>query len=330
MSRKVLLIRFSSLGDVVLTSCLIEPFIKNGYKPILLTYRPYGELFSQDNRIGVIEVDKNTFRSIKKFFQLLEFLKETQPFAVIDLHANFKSFLVRKLLPAEVKTVYDKKALFRRFCVFLNRLGLAERFKYNPLNVLHLYTQTLGVLGLKVENPRPFIKVSPQSVEETLKKFSLKRGDYAVLGIGARYRKKEYPHFEELIKLLSQRLKVVLIGDKRDYEKSKDWKGVLNLCGKLSLIESLWVLKGAKVFVGNDSGATHMARAVGTPAVVIYGGTHPCLGFAPSPNEGIVISKNLSCSPCDLHGKGICNKNYDCLEIPPAEIAQKVFNMILK
>ena len=328
MPKKVLLIRFSSLGDVVLTSCLIEPLVKSGFKPLLLTYRPYGELFSQDNRIGVIEVDKNTFKSPKRFFQLLEFLKETKPFAVVDLHANPKSFLVRKLIPAEVKVVYDKKALFRRFCVLLNRLGFAQKFKSNPLSVPKLYTQTLKVLGLKVENPRPSIKVSPQSVEKTLKKFNLKRGEYAVLGIGARYRKKEYPHFEELIKLLSQRMKVVLIGDKRDYEKSKNWKGVLNLCGKLSLGESLCVLKGAKVFVGNDSGATHMARAVGTPAVVIYGGTHPCLGFAPYPDEGIVISKNLSCSPCDLHGKGSCNKNYECLEIPPTEIAQKVFNMI--
>jgi ADP-heptose:LPS heptosyltransferase len=73
--------------------------------------------------------------------------------------------------------------------------------------------------------------------------------------------------------------KVVLVGDKRDYERSKDWRGVVNLAGKLSLIDSLGVLKGAKLFVGNDSGATHMARAVGTKVAVFFGGTHPCLGF---------------------------------------------------
>jgi ADP-heptose:LPS heptosyltransferase len=328
MPKRVLLIRFSSLGDVVLTSSLIQPLVENGYKPILLTYRPYGELFSQDHRIGVIEVEKEDFKSPKRFFRLLGLLKEIKPFAVIDLHANPKSFLLRKLVPAKVKRVYDKRSLFRRLCILLNRRGWAKNLKENPLRVPQLYAQTLEVLGIKVDRPRPLIELSPQSVEKLLKRLNLTRGKYAVLGIGARYKKKEYPHFRELAKILSRRLKVVLIGDKRDYERSKGWEGVLNLCGKLSLSESLEVLKGAKFFVGNDSGATHMARAVGTPVAVIYGGTHPCLGFAPYPDEGIVISKNLSCSPCDLHGKGGCKRNFECLQIPPTEIAQKVFNMI--
>jgi len=328
MPQRVLLIRFSSLGDVVLTSSLIQPLVEKGFKPILLTYRPYGELFSQDRRIAVVEVEKESFKSPKKFFKLVELLKEINPFAVIDLQANPKSFLLRKLLPAQVKAVYNKRALFRRVCILLNRWGLAENLKSKPLKVPQLYAQTLEVLGIKVHRPRPSVELFPQRVEGVLKRFHLQRGEYVVLGIGARYRKKEYPHYRELAKILSRRLKVVLIGDKRDYERSKGWEGVLNLCGKLSLSESLAVLKGAKIFVGNDSGATHMARAVGTPAVVIYGGTHPCLGFAPYPDEGIVITKNLACSPCNLHGKGECKKNFECLQIPPTEIAQKVFNMI--
>jgi ADP-heptose:LPS heptosyltransferase len=144
-----------------------------------------------------------------------------------------------------------------------------------------------------------------------------------VLGIGAKYEKKRYPRFKEVAELLRRKgFDIVLLGDRRDYELSKDWRGVINLCGKTSLLESLYVLKYARVYAGNDSGTTHMARAVGTPVVVVYGPTHPCLGFAPFPDEGTVISKALQCSPCTLHGEGKCLRNYECLQIPAGEIVR--------
>jgi ADP-heptose:LPS heptosyltransferase len=57
----------------------------------------------------------------------------------------------------------------------------------------------------------------------------------------------------------------------------------------------------------------------------IYGGTHPCLGFAPYPDEGKIIFKNLPCSPCDIHGKGKCKfKDYRCLDIPPQRVLKEI------
>jgi len=317
------LIRFSSLGDVVLTSAVVEPLVKNGFEVELLTYTPYGELFSEDKRVSVIEVAKEEVKGNLK--GLIKRLNRRGYHAILDLHANLKSFLIRNLVSAEVKEVYKKRSLQRRFCVFLNRFGWADSLKRKTFNVVEAYARTLGVLGIEVKLPRPFIGVNASSAEETLKRFNLQAGSYVVLGVGARYKKKEYPHFEELSKLLTARgFSVVLIGDRRDYEKTKHFKGVLNLCGKLSLLESLHVLKGARLYVGNDSGATHMARAVKTPVAVIYGGTHPCLGFAPFPDEGVVITRNLKCSPCDIHGKGDCKRNFECLNISPQRVLEEV------
>ncbi len=327
-TKKVLLIRFSSLGDVVLTSALIEPLYRNNYEVELLTYRPYGELFKEDKRLKVIQISKGELK--RDFWKLVETLKGRNYYAILDLHNNLKSFLIRKFLPAEVKVSYKKRSLFRRFCVFFNRFGFAETLKRKPFNVLEAYAETLKVLGIEEKEPRPKILLNDSRTEEILNRFNLERDNYVVLGIGARYRKKEYPYFERLSKLLIKEtgLKIVLIGDGADYEKSKGWKGVINLCGKLDLNGSLHILKGAKFYIGNDSGATHMARAVGTKIAVIYGGTHPCLGFSPYPDEGIVISKNLPCSPCDIHGKGKCKKGYTCLDIEPETILEKVFNKI--
>ena len=330
MTKKVLLIRFSSLGDVVLTSSLLGELYKNNYEVYLITFKPYGELFKEDPRVRVVEVEKNTLRGLKGISNLARELNNLNPFAVVDLHKNPKSFLLKTLLRAEIKSSYKKRSLFRRFCVFLNRLGLANSLKERGRNVLELYAKALKPLGVEVKNPRPRIVLDENRTEEFLKKLDLRRGEYVVLGIGARYRKKEYPHFGKLAELLSRDFKVVLVGDKKDYERSKDWKNVVNLAGRLSLLESLRVLKGAKLFIGNDSGATHMARAVGTKVAVFFGGTHPCFGFAPYPDEGVIISKNLPCSPCDIHGKGDCPKNYECLNISPREAGQVIFKMVSK
>jgi len=324
MPKKVLLLRFSSLGDVVLTSSLVSPLVESGFKPLLLTYAPYGELFKEDNRLSVVEVSKDSLRGLKNIAALAAGLSKLKPFAVLDLHTNPKSVLLAKLINAERKLRYKKHSLRRRLCVFFNRLGLAEGLKRKPLNVLELYVQTLKGLGISVENPRPRILLNRNRTEGLLKDFGLRKGEYAVIGVGARYRSKAYPHFEELAKLLSKRLKVVLVGDKRDYDLTKDWRGVLNLCGKLNLNESLHIMSGARLFIGNDSGATHMARSVGTKVAVIYGGTHPCLGFAPYPDEGITIFKNFPCSPCHIHGRNDCGKNFRCLDIPAEEVYEKL------
>ncbi len=325
--KNVLLIRFSSLGDVVLTSALFEPLTLNGFKPILITFEPYGGLFSEDPRLEVVEISKKGF--FKNLPSLKGRLQKLEPFAVIDLHSNPKSWFLKRPLKAPVKVSYDKRSLFRRFCVFLNRFGIAERLKEKPFSVVNAYADTLKRLGIEVSNPRPKILLNALKREEALKKFSLEGKKFVVLGVGARYKKKLYPHFEELAKLLRKEgFEVVLVGDKKDLEKTEGWKGVINLCGKLSLIESLHILSGAVGFIGNDSGATHMARAVGTKVLTIFGGTHPCLGFAPFPDEGAFLKPKTPCSPCDLHGKGKCGRNYGCIDHDPEEVLNIFLSLI--
>jgi len=91
----------------------------------------------------------------------------------------------------------------------------------------------------------------------------------------------------------------------------------------------LGVIKGAELFVGNDSGLLHCARAVKTKAIEIYGGTHPTLGFSLYPDEGKVFCKCLDCQPCDIHGKGNCKMgNYECLNIPPIKIFECAISIL--
>jgi len=307
--KRALLVRFSSLGDVVLTSVLFKSLIKAGYEPYLLTFKPYDQLFLDDDRVKVIPLRKENFlKELKKVPRNFE-LK-------IDLHGNLKSLMLRIFLGGKWKR-YKKESLRRR---------LAVHFKVfrRPFFVPEAYAESLrGIIEIK--NPRPFVKVSEERVEH----FKNLYREYVVVAPGARYKKKRYPYFKELCELfLKEGLNVVIVGDQNDRKLSEDFPGV-NLCGKLSLVDVLGVIKGAKLFVGNDSGLLHCARAVKTKAVQIYGGTHPTLGFSLYPDEGIVFCKCLDCQPCDIHGKGECKfGNFDCLNIPPIKIFERAISIL--
>lgn len=307
MDKKALVLRLSSLGDVVLASCVIDPLRSMGYSPFLLTFEPYGSIFEDDTRLSIIQIKK------EELFKR-ETLKKLKGFDLyVDLHKNLRTLLLRFFLGGRWR-VYKKHTVRRR---------LAIRFEIfrKPYSVIDAYLETLRSVSVK-----PKIEVS----EERLRFWKEKIGDdFLCIGPGARYIKKTYPYFRKVVELLRMDgHKIVLVGDKMDKLLTENWNCV-NLCGELSLIDTLAVIKLARVFVGNDSGLLHMARAVGTKAIQIYGGTHPTLGFSLSKDEGIVLLKGLKCQPCDLHGRGGCRfGTYECLDIDPQLVKDKVMELL--
>ncbi|WP_333784238.1 glycosyltransferase family 9 protein [Thermocrinis sp.] len=302
MDKKALIIRFSSLGDVVLTSCLFQPLIDRSYKPYLLTHPPYGEIFKDDPRVEVIELRKD------ELFKNLERLKGFDLY--LDMHKNLKTLLLKLILGGTWKS-YSKESIRRR---------LAIKFKAfrTPYSVVDSYLRAIGEKGY-----RPSIVLS----EDRLNRLKQTYGEgFVAISSGARYKKKRYPYFVKVAeKLRKKGIRVVFVGAQGECDGVEDAE---NLCGKLSLIDTAGIIKLAKIFVGNDSGLLHIARAVKTKAVQIYGGTHPTLGFSLFPEEGKVIIKNLPCQPCTLHGKGECKyKTYECLEIPPEIVVDEILKL---
>jgi ADP-heptose:LPS heptosyltransferase len=307
VDKRALIVRFSSLGDVVLTSCLIDPLIKMGYRPVLLTFTPYGEPFLEDPRLEVLQVSKEELFKVQTIDKLRGFD------LYIDLHKNLKSFLLRLMLGG-VWVSYRKESLRRRLAVYL------KSFR-KPYSVVDAYMQSIGV-----SSGRPKILISQERLE--LWEERLGKG-YVCIGPGARYEKKRYPYFKRVVELLTEHgYSVVLLGDSRDRAYTEGWKGV-NLCGELELLDVMAVLKNSSLFIGNDSGLLHMARAAGIKAIQVYGGTHPTLGFSLSEGEGKVIIKGLQCQPCHIHGRGSCKfGNFPCLQIEPSEVFREALSFL--
>lgn len=310
--KKALLVRLSSLGDVVLTSVLIDPLIEKGYKPYILTFKPYDQLFEDDPRITAIGTTKEELLSK----DLLAKLERERFDLLIDLHKNLRTFLLRRRLRGRWVS-YKKDSLRRRLSV-----------RFRSMRRTYYVTESyLGAIGERGRPARPRIIVSKERLERLRE--LLPEGRIVSLGPGARYRKKRYPYFRELAEMFLERgFGVVWLGDEEDRKALGSVEGV-NLCGRLSIPDLLGVLRLSLLFVGNDSGLLHCARAVGTPSVQIYGGTHPTLGFSLYPEEGKVLIKNLDCQPCDVHGKGECRfGDYRCLEIEPSYVFEEAMGLL--
>lgn len=315
------MIRFSSLGDVILSSVVLEPLYEKGYHIDFLTFEPFSDVFEKDYRIkNLITAHKSNLKSILDIYNFTKSLEKYD--CVLDLHSNLRSFLITFFL----KLRYNPKILRYKKQSLKRRLKILDP----SFNVLEAYLKPLKKLGIESLNYRPKIIISDQEIEKVKAVLPQK---FISIGTGARYKSKVYPYYKELSEiLLKNGLSVVLLGSKEDLKMDKNIypKEVLDLRGKISLRETIAVISQGLATVSNDSAIAHMSRAVGVKVLMIYGSTHPYFGFAPLKDEGDYIFKNLPCQPCSLHGQNSCKyKTFECLtSISPQEVYNKLKNLI--
>ena len=123
-----------------------------------------------------------------------------------------------------------------------------------------------------------------------------------------------------------KKFQIIVLGDDKDREigfSSKNLKNIIDSSGKLSLLETAYIISKGKMIVSNDSGLMHMATAVNTPVLAIFGSTVKELGFFPYRAKAMVIeNSDLSCRPCSHIGRNTCPKgHFKCMnEISPEQV----------
>ena len=138
-------------------------------------------------------------------------------------------------------------------------------------------------------------------------------GPFVVLAPGSVWATKRWPYYPALAQRVAARLPVVVIGSKDDQEQSDAIASVVppdrfvSAVGRLPLLGSAELIGRARALVSNDSSPTHMASALGTPTVTIFGPTVPDFGFGPlAPRSTVLGHRALDCRPCDRHGPRRC------------------------
>jgi heptosyltransferase-2 len=153
---------------------------------------------------------------------------------------------------------------------------------------------------------------------------------------GSVWNTKRWPadRFADLVRRLNAaRLPVVLVGGKDDVPlcdeiaRAAGHPAVLNVAGRLSLLQSAELIRRCRLVVSNDSAPMHLAVAMRVPVVAIFGATVPSFGFSPAgPRDVVVETGGLSCRPCGIHGGKRCPVGtFECmLAIDTARVFDRV------
>ena len=310
----VLIIRFSSLGDIVLSTSVVEA-LNQKYPDAsihFLTKDVYAHLFNGDPRLErIVGISKgDTISGIRKK------VSDVNYDLVIDLHASLRSRLVVAKLDADSKIRIRKHSLERRLMV-------ASRGIYKKKqDVLGSMLATVRSLGIE---SRIYPRLFPEKSAEITLQSKLPNAGENLIGIapGSLHDTKRWNEdsFASLAdKLCENGFHPVFIGDSGDIQvidkiRAKMQKESLSLAGSLSLSETVALIAGLRGIVTNDSGPMHIAGAVGTPFAAIFGPTHPSLGFDPEYPNGTVLHSGAKCSPCSIHGEKKCRmKSRFCMD----------------
>ena len=307
---KVLFIRFSSLGDVLLTTPVIRTFRTHfpDAEIHFLTKKPFASLLEYNPNIDtLIHFDAEN----ESILKLIIRLQKEHYTHIIDLHDKLRSALIKRFVKGKVFT-YNKKHTYRK--------KLLKDRNLKPISsTLDLYASVLENfnLGLDERKLDLFLPDNEEVIAASFLPSDKKR--IVTISPGASWYTKQYPteYYKKIIRNLLDHydIGIVLIGTGQEKNLTAKLASVseteiLNLGGRTTLIESAVIIKHSDLFISGDCGPMHIAAAFEVPQIAIFGPTHPKLGFAPINPNAEVLTLNLDCSPCTLHGNNRCPKDY--------------------
>ncbi len=316
---KFLLIRFSSIGDIVLTSPVIRCLKEQvpGAEVHYLTRSNFSTVLQHDPHL------KKLWTTDGSLDDVMEGLLAEKFDFIIDLHHNLRTLKVKRALGVKAfsfrKLNLEKWLLVNLHIDRLPKIHIVDRY----LETLKEFNVTNDTEGLRFY-PGP-------GDENVLEKLPLShRNGFVAIAIGAQHTTKMMPSekISRVIKLLN--CPVVLLGGKEEKIRGKQIEmavntPVWNVCGQTTLGESAEIIRAAKVLLTHDSGLMHIGAAFRVPIVSVWGNTVPEFGMTPyfpgRENQTVMLEvSGLKCRPCSKIGFDKCPKgHFQCMRGIPEE-----------
>ena len=318
---KILIIRFSALGDLVLTTPIFRELkrIFPHAQITMLTSAGNGSVLNNNPHIDNFIWYKRQ-ESYSELNKLIKKLQKENFDIVFDAHRSLRSiWIVWHLTIFRLHTKPKVWLINKRSWQRSLLINFKINFLKNTLSQrMHLLLPLQKETGLLLNNhtelfPNTYIV---KKINIFLKKNNLLHKKYIAIGPSASYPLKRWPlkYFNELISILiKDDFPVVLVGGKNETENTKleqDFYGkVINAAGKFTSLESAELLRHARVVVTNDTSISHLAEAMQTPAIVFFGATVREFGYSPFLKESKVMEteEKLKCRPCSRDGRGSCS-----------------------
>lgn len=327
MAKKFLIIRFSSIGDIVLTTPVIRCVRKTYADATIhfLTKKAFKNIVEPNPNINKVITLEDDFDA------MLEELKREDYDYIIDLHHNLRTLRVKKAL---------KKAKSFSFNKLNVRKWLLTALKINSLPQVHIVDRCFDAvkkldvqndgLGLDYFIPENYrVKDSDLPMQHLL--------GYIAIVIGAAHATKKLP--VEKLQELCQKINypIILLGGVEDYETGKqiaaaDDIKVYNACGKFQLHESADLVHRAKLVISQDTGLMHIAAAFGKTVLSVWGNTVPAFGMYPYKTHYEVFETKIGCRPCSKIGYDKCPRgHFKCMNnISMDNLSQRAMMLLKK
>jgi len=334
--KKILVIRLSSLGDIVILTPIFKSLRERFPEAQIdfLVKKEFKSIVAENPYISnVITFDIK--EKLQGWNKLCRLLAHENYNLFIDMHNNFRSWILSLFLIKVPKLRYYKPRLLR-FLLFYFLINFFPK----SFSLLGEYFKVLRPLGIGLPDSKPEIFLSNYSLEKAksiLKNKGVKNQFVAILPI-ATWSNKRYPlkKYEELARRINDELNitVVWLGGERDAYLNdlsylQPFKSI-KIIGETDLEESLGILSQSSLVVGNDTGLTYSAEALGVPIVLILGPTSRETGAGHYCEKSVTLQKDIWCRPCSQKGDRRCyrRKQY-CMEgISSDEIFKAVRKII--
>jgi ADP-heptose:LPS heptosyltransferase len=307
--QKILIIRFSSIGDIVLTTPVVRCIKKQLNAEVHYLVKPgFAHVIHENPYIDRIHrLSENQNDTISE-------LKEENFDLIIDLHKSIRSLRISQAL--SIKTIrFDKLNISKWLAVNLNinRLPKAK-------HLVDRYFDALSGLGVKDDGEGADYFIMPEDeydAQELIKGFS----DFQVLVLGATYFTKRIPKEKSIEIIALYPHHTILLGGKDVHDSAAEIselfpEKVINFCGKIGLGVSAGIIKHSRRVYTGDTGLMHIAAALQKELKVLWGNTIPEFGMFPyyganhPDNHTDLQVKNLSCRPCSKLGYDQCPKGH--------------------
>lgn len=327
MSKKILIIRFSSIGDIVLTTPVLR---------VLRARFPDAEIhyLTKPQLVALLKYNPNLNEVLtlkKTLWETFLFLRKQKYDYILDLHNNLRSNLLTTAL-MRPKSVLDKQNTAKYKIVKWKQ-------KIVVPHIVSRYLATLQPLGITEPDDGGGLDIFlPEAAHAKASNRILSAGFGPILAVvlGATYPTKQWitEYYTELLNKLA--LPCVLLGGKSDKSFANQVKNNLrapfiDAVGESDLLETAALIAQCEIVLTPDTGLMHVAAALQKKVVSIWGNTTPALGFAPYRTQAVCVENlALNCRPCDKLGKKVCPKgHFRCMrDLTSDDVLQKIIDFM--
>jgi lipopolysaccharide heptosyltransferase II len=338
---KTLIIRFSSIGDIILASPLLRVLRRKfpSSQIDFATRKEFAELIKYNPNLNhVYELD--ALNGNKELLRLKKVTNENKYDLIVDIHNSIRSRIIRLLNKAKEIVVIDKRIWARTMLVKFKR-----NYYRDNISIADRYIEPLEVLGIKNDNEGLELFIPEEILAKVASRMNeMELNNYKkVIGFcpSAKHVTKCWPkerYIDAGIRLSDEySAKILIFGGPLDFDKNRSIAESINAsknkkCAedfecRLSLLETAAAMHYCDVIVTNDTGLMHMGAAVKRKIVAVIGSTVKEFGFFPTDKSSIVLEvKGLYCRPCSHIGRSSCpEKHFRCMnEIQVADVLNSI------